>query len=134
LTLEQDGLIGALHKRLAAVEGRADIQARLLADDGIHLPLPEEATLYQIAQEALNNALRHAHATTVTVHLGREGRQVILEIMDDGCGFDPESVAHGGMGLGNMRQRAEQIGGVLKITSVPGTGTRVKVSLPEATA
>jgi signal transduction histidine kinase len=134
LTLEQDGLMGALHKRLAAVEGRTNIQTRLLADDGIHLPLPVEATLYQIVQEALNNSLRHAHATTVTVYLRHEADQVILEIMDDGCGFDLGVIAPGGMGLSNMQQRAEQIGGKLKITSVPGTGTRIKVSLSEIIA
>jgi signal transduction histidine kinase len=129
--LEQEGLIGALHQRLDAVEGRANVQARLLADEVIHLPLPVEMALYQISQEALNNALRHARAANVTVHLGREGQAVVLEIIDDGCGFNPAPVGQSGMGLDNMHQRAKEIGAVLNILSKPGEGTRVKVVVEE---
>ncbi len=58
--LEHAGLVAALHERLAAVEGRADIKARLLADDDIDLSLEKETMLYYIAQEALNNIMKHA--------------------------------------------------------------------------
>jgi len=71
--LEQEGLVGALHLRLAAVEGQAGVQARLLADENVSLPLPLAEALYQIAQEALNNTLKHARAGRVTVYLKREG-------------------------------------------------------------
>ncbi|HMN30723.1 MAG TPA: histidine kinase, partial [Caldilineaceae bacterium] len=67
--LEQDGLLGALHQRLAAVERRAGVEARLVANDLCELPAALEAGVYRIAQEALNNALKHAEATTVTVAL-----------------------------------------------------------------
>lgn len=125
--LEKEGLVAALHQRLAAVEGRADMQARLLADETIKLPLAVEEALYQIAQEALNNTLRHANASSVTVYLGREGKETILEVIDDGCGFDPEKTGDSGMGLANMCERAAAVEGRLKVMSMPGSGTRVRV-------
>lgn len=128
--LEEEGLIGALHQRLAAVEGRSDVEARLLADERIHLPLAVEEVLFRIAQEALNNTLRHARAAHVTVYLGLEGENVMLEIRDDGCGFDPQTVGAGRMGLVNMRTRAASIGGDFKLSSSPGQGTRIKVTVP----
>jgi nitrate/nitrite-specific signal transduction histidine kinase len=138
--LEEEGLAVALHQRLAAVEGRSDVQARLLADETISLPLPLEAALYQIAQEALNNALKHADATSVTVHLGREhlgrehlgreGERVVMEIRDDGRGFELQAAGDGGgMGLVNMRERARKAGCELLVSSLPGVGTRIKVTV-----
>ncbi len=138
--LQQEGLVGALQRRLDAVEKRASVDARLLVkDEGNALDaLPErvEKALYRIAQEALNNSLKHAHATTVTVLIAiqpctdGEGQRVMLEIADDGRGFDPQAIAGaGGMGLSNMRERAEQLGGDLAIESSPGQGVRVQMRL-----
>jgi len=129
--LEQEGLVNALDLRLAAVEGRSDVQARLRADESIHLPLPIETALYHIAQEALNNSLKHAQARSVTVYLTRTPQGVLLEVVDDGRGFDPGHVNSGGMGLSNMRARAEAIGAALEIDSRPGAGTRVRVLVKE---
>ncbi len=88
IDVDKDGLISVLHHRLAAVEGRADIKARLLADDEIAISKDKEIALYYIAQEALNNILRHAKAKSITVTLKQGRKNVILEIRDDGCGFD----------------------------------------------
>jgi signal transduction histidine kinase len=122
-------LISVLHHRLAAVEGRADIKARLLADDDIVLPIDKEIALYYIAQEALNNILRHGRAKAISVTL-KQGRQnVILEIVDDGRGFDARKVDGGGLGLRNMKERALQINGKLKIISKPDQGTKVVVTV-----
>jgi len=127
--LERDGLVGALRQRLDAVEQRAGVEARLVMDDLIELPARIEEELYRIAEEALNNALKHAAAATVTVRLCLEADMVVLEIADDGRGFDPDVAARGGgMGLINMRERARQIGGCLSIVSAPGRGTTVKAS------
>jgi signal transduction histidine kinase len=126
--LEQEGLVGALHQRLAAVEGRADVQARLLADDLPDLPLPIAEALYYIAQEALNNTLNHAHAASVSVHLHLKGEQLILEVTDSGRGFDL-AINRGGLGLTHMRERAEQLGGSIEINSMPGLGTTIRVKL-----
>lgn len=87
--LEKEGLVGALHKRLNAVEKRAGIEARLMTE-GILVDLPRnlEENLYRIAQEALANALKHADADHVIVRLASNNQKVTLEITDDGCGFD----------------------------------------------
>ncbi|MBN1993195.1 MAG: PAS domain S-box protein [Anaerolineae bacterium] len=131
LDLEREGLIGALHQRLSAVEGRVNIRARLVAEELVELPASVEEELYRISQEALNNALKHAGATTVTVHLRIEEEQVVLEVVDDGTGFDPRAIIDaGGLGLVSMQERAEKLGGTLTIHSSPEEGTRVKVSVP----
>jgi signal transduction histidine kinase len=123
--LERDGLVSILNQRLTAVEGRADVKARLLTDDTISLPLDKEVALYYIAQEALNNVLKHAKAKSVTVRLKQTKSNVKLEIEDDGNGFVPGRDCSGGMGMKNMRERASQVGGKLNISSVPGKGTRI---------
>jgi signal transduction histidine kinase len=128
--LKEEGLVRALRKRLEAVEGRAGVEARMVvdADDFGRLPRSVELELYRIAQEALNNALKHAAATKVVVHLRKGDGRVELEVVDDGLGFQPEAVRdHGGMGLESIRQRAEGLGGTATIRSARSEGTRVKV-------
>jgi len=127
--LEREGLVAILHQRLAAVEGRADTKARLLADEHIYLSLDKEVALYFITQEALNNVLRHASAKSVTVHLRQKRVNVVLEVEDDGCGFDPAKVRKGGMGLRNIRERSSQIGAKLSIVSTSGAGTKITVTV-----
>jgi len=123
--LERDGLVSILNQRLTAVEGRADVKARLLTDESVSLPLDKEVALYFIAQEALNNVLKHAKAKSVTVRLKQTKSNVKLEIEDDGNGFIPRKEDSGGMGMRNMRERASQVGGKLKISSIPGKGTKI---------
>lgn len=130
LDLEREGLAAALAQRLSAVEGRADIRTRLLIDEKISLPIQAEVALYFIAQEALNNALRHANARSVTVRLKKRRAGLVFEISDDGRGFDQQQVGNGGRGLRNMRERAEKIGARLTIASQVGKGTTVRVLLP----
>ncbi len=128
--LEEDGLLGALHQRLDAVEKRAGISARLLAEEIVELPHPVEEGLYRIAQEALNNALKHACAGEVVVRIGTRDGKVGLEVEDDGQGFDLDAAGgNRGMGLVNMADRAEQLGGSIEICSEPGRGTLVKVEV-----
>jgi signal transduction histidine kinase len=129
--LAKEGLINALDLRLAAVEGRSDIQASLNADESIRLPVDFETALYHIAQEALNNSLKHASAKTITVNLLRNNQQIELQIIDDGCGFDPAAAGRAGMGLHNMLSRAAEIQAACTIDSQPGSGTRVTVTLEE---
>jgi PAS domain S-box-containing protein len=128
--LEHEGLVSVLHERLAAVEGRADVKTRIITDDEVCLPLPKEVALYYVAQEALNNILRHANAKSVTVQLKQTRASILLVIEDDGCGFDPHRTNQGGLGLRNMKERIAQIGGRLIIQSVSGKGTKVSVSIP----
>jgi signal transduction histidine kinase len=129
IDLEKGDLVSALHHRLGAVEGRADIQARFIPDEGISISKEKEVALYFIAQEALNNILKHARANTVLVKLRQTRTKVILEVIDNGQGFDPQKVDQGGIGLQNMKARTEQVHGKLKIISAPGAGTTIKVTL-----
>jgi signal transduction histidine kinase len=79
IDIEKEGLISVLHHRLAAVEGRADIRARLLSDENVFLTKDKEVALYFIAQEALNNVLRHAHAKSVLITSNKENVMLYLE-------------------------------------------------------
>lgn len=129
--LSKEGLARALQQRLNSVEGRAGVKGQLIVEGEAKLsPLLQDA-LYQIAQEALNNALKHALATEVIVRLTLlNSEQVILQVEDNGRGFDLESAAESdGMGLTSMRERAESFGGTVRIQSVPGQGTLVEASL-----
>jgi PAS domain S-box-containing protein len=130
-TLEEEGLLGALHQRLAAVEKRAGLEARLLAEDLVDLSAPIEEGLFRIAQEALNNSLKHAAATSVTVRLGADDQGLVMEVADNGRGFDmrAETDQQGGIGLATMRERAERLGGSLEVRSALGQGTTVLVRL-----
>lgn len=128
--LDESGLAAALRARIEAVERRSGIRVRLDLDDVGDLPSPVETALYRIAQEALNNVLKHAAAGQVTLSFNRSGKTLCLEIADDGRGFDPQNVAHRGYGLANMRERAEQVGGSLTLSTVPGQGTTLTVEVP----
>jgi PAS domain S-box-containing protein len=133
LALESVGLAGALQHRLDAVEARAGVEARLLVEGAYQAPPAMEEDLYRIAEQALNNTLKHAAATAVTARLRGENGRLTLEVIDNGCGFDPEAVKDkGGQGLMSMHERASRIGGVLAVLSTPGQGTtiRVEVEIP----
>jgi signal transduction histidine kinase len=129
--LDQDGLVDALRKRFDAVENRVGIEGRVVMADFIDLTPSVAEGLYRIAQEALNNALKHAFATRETVRLFAHDDLVALEIEDDGCGFDVAAAeGKGGMGIASMRERTRQLGGELCISSAPGGGTKVSVRVP----
>jgi PAS domain S-box-containing protein len=129
--VEREGLISVLHHRLLAVEGRANIKARLLAEgEDVPLSTDKQMTLYYVAQEALNNAMRHSRATSVLVTLRSGPKNVILEIEDDGIGFDSKKVDQAGLGLRNMKERVFQLNGKMQILTSPGGGTKVVVAVP----
>jgi signal transduction histidine kinase len=128
--LEQVGLVAALRARLNAVEGRANLQTRLIADGIGALPSPIEQALYRIAQEALNNAHKHALAQRVTVRLQQAQASVSLEITDDGVGFEPAVAReNGGLGLRGITERVAQLGGTLTLESTVGAGTHLYVEI-----
>jgi signal transduction histidine kinase len=124
-------LVGALQQRLDAVEKRSGLETRLLVEGVFDLPPLVEREFYRIIQEALNNTLKHAVATLVTIHLRSEGEKIVLEVIDNGQGFAPETASEtGGMGLMNMQERLEKLNGSLTILSSPGQGTRVTAVVP----
>jgi signal transduction histidine kinase len=135
LALREAGLVNALQQRLDTVERRAGVEAKLAVEGEVEIPDDVEEALFRIAQEALNNAMNHAAATAVVVTIRPEAnppnRRVVLEVADNGKGFDRDSLEdEGGIGLKSMRERVEKLGGVLIIVSRPGEGTRVKASVP----
>ncbi len=128
--LEAEGLMAALETRLYAVEKRAGLKAEIRSTLEGRLPLEIEDGLYRIAQEILNNALKHARAQHIWVHLRQDGPVVRFEIADDGCGFDLHAARRsGGMGLSSMEARATKMGGKLIIESQPDEGTRTTVEV-----
>jgi GAF domain-containing protein/ligand-binding sensor domain-containing protein len=130
--LEEEGLVAALQARLQAVEGRAGLSTEFKAEGEYPLPPAIEEGLYRIAQEALNNALKHANARSVRVHLAHHPSEgiVSLGVVDDGVGFDPATArARGGVGLSAMEERAEEMGGRLSVGSASGRGTKVLVEV-----
>ncbi len=129
--LEQEGLISALDQRLSTVERRAGVETTLLVEGNVDLPKSVEEGVYGIALEALNNALKHAAASEVTVQIRSDDAGVVeLEVADNGRGFNPDAVGStGGMGLISMRERTERLGGEFQIVSAPGEGTKVQVKV-----
>ena len=99
-------------------------------DHGLgRLPEEIEAALYFCAVEAVQNAVKHAGASAITVDLSSDGLQVSLEVRDDGSGFSPDGDA-GGHGLDNMRDRIDAVHGSLSLRSAPGHGATVQAAVP----
>jgi len=128
--LKREGLAAALQARLEAVEGRVGLETEFKTNGESQLSAKVEEGLYRVAQEALNNTLKHAHANRVTVCLHQDKKTVILEVADDGIGFDPIAARkQGGFGLRGMKERATRLGGKLTIQSRLGKGTKVRVEV-----
>jgi signal transduction histidine kinase len=129
LALEQGGLRPAIDSRLNQVERRLGIKAALAISDGLLLRPRAKEAVYRIITEALNNCLKHAGASEVSVILRENQDAIRLEVNDNGCGFDPAAPSSG-MGLKNIRERATLLGGKLAIASAPEAGTSISVDLP----
>ena len=134
MALEEESLVEALQSRLDQVERRSGVQTRLVveADGDLQLPETVEDELYHIGQEALNNALKHAHASSVAVRLSQPAGsgQLTFEVADDGEGFDVGALDQGGgLGLLSIRERVENMNGELEIESAAGQGTAVRVKV-----
>lgn len=131
--LEKSGLIQALRDQCEALAYRTGATVTpkfsLLPPDD-RLPTGAQEALFRIAQEALSNIARHARAQHVTLSLDyTDGQPLVLRVQDDGQGFDPAQ-AVAGMGLGNIHSRAQAIGAAVDLTSAPGGGTTLAVSVP----
>jgi signal transduction histidine kinase len=132
--LEEAKLDFLLHQLAQAVTGRARCSVTASVAEAPPLPSDVQVALYRIAQEALNNAARHARASRVDITLRALSQGVELQITDDGRGFDAACVSSDHLGLGIMRERADAIGGVLTIESERTRGTVVTVKWPRADA
>jgi len=130
--LAENGLGELLQHLTAAIASRTRIPITLQVTGEYALATPVQVALYRISQEALNNCAKHARANRVTVRLSYQPRQVKLCIADDGCGFEPDRIRPGHMGLSIMAERARAIGATWRITSRPGRGTQIVVAWPNA--
>ncbi|TMB54054.1 MAG: hypothetical protein E6J56_11985 [Deltaproteobacteria bacterium] len=132
--LDDLGLVPALQFLAEGVAKRTGLSVEVKGSTHGRLPPAVETALYRVVQEALTNAVRHAHPVHVKVQLQREARAVRCSVSDDGVGFDAATaLAHrGGPGLGlvGIRERLDALRGSLQITSSPGRGTRVHVAVP----
>ncbi|WP_377274008.1 GAF domain-containing sensor histidine kinase [Peterkaempfera sp. SMS 1(5)a] len=131
--LDEDGLPATLASQVEVLNRAHSARVAFTADGVRALPAAQEEAVLRVAQEALHNALRHAHAATVTVELrGTAARGAVLRVVDDGRGFDPASVRRAGrhLGLVSMRERAAAVGGSLTVESAPGKGAVVEMEVP----
>jgi two-component system nitrate/nitrite sensor histidine kinase NarX len=125
--LEQASL-GLLLGQLAdAARGHTSTPITTFVASDLELPVNVKIGLYRIAQEAMNNAIKHAGASTITLRLLVEEDGILLEVCDDGAGFDEATTNGQGMGLQILRERAEKIGAHVSLHSRPREGTRVTV-------
>jgi signal transduction histidine kinase len=128
--LEQVGLVKAIKQRFDAVEKRVGVEVDYQVQGKIDLPPRVEEALYQIVQEALNNALKHAAATEIRLLLCQQEDSVSLTVSDNGKGFKLiELNEGGGLGLTSMRERVDSLGGNLNIDTKIGGGSRIQVKL-----
>jgi signal transduction histidine kinase len=122
----------AFETTLAAAAGdiaqRFHIQLEFDAMGDIQLPKAQAEAMMRIACEAVTNAARHSGASRVWVRLRQDGQHVHLQVNDAGCGFDPDA-GGAGFGLVSMRERAHAVDGDLRISSIPGHGSKVEVVL-----
>jgi two-component system, NarL family, sensor histidine kinase DegS len=127
--LDDLGLVPALDWLLTDLAGRSKIQIALEAEGYRLLLNPEqELVIFRVAQEALHNVELHAQASQVVVHLTSDPGRLCLEVVDDGCGFDPSLARRSGLGLAGMHERARLIGASLGVSSRPGS-TCVRLDL-----
>ena len=127
----EEGLVDALQSRLEMVEKRLGVDVRLTVNKYKPLQPHIEEELYWIAHEALNNSLRHSGAKQVLLSIDVDQDNLILEVVDNGCGFlYDKNKNSGGYGLKSMSERTWQVDGELQIISAPGTGTTIRVIVP----
>jgi len=132
--LERDGLAEALRKHVEVLRRLHEREIALDAADGLAGDPERDLQVLRIAEEALANALRHANAEHIAVSLDGAQRSLVLEVVDDGAGFDPSAAGLRSrrLGLTSMEERAERIGGRLEVRSAPGAGTRVRLEVGDA--
>jgi signal transduction histidine kinase len=128
---QDDDISTALDNRYKQVEHRMGIHATSNLEPDIALPMHIRHEIWRVIVEALNNTVKHAQATNVDVQIACLDEHLAVSIQDNGIGFD-SSERFPGMGLKNMRTRAERLGGHLDITGQPGQGTRISLQIPMA--
>jgi signal transduction histidine kinase len=120
-------LEGLLRQLAESITGRARVPVVVKVEGECELSPEVKVALYRVAQEALNNVAKHSGASQASVSLQCQLARVVLQVSDDGCGFDPQAISPPSLGLSIMRERAEAIGAELRVESQAGHGTQVTV-------
>ena len=129
-SLATEGLISALTKQVLVLRTRYRLTVEARMGEEPALSLERKHALYRIAQEALHNIVKHAHASTVLLHLDRQDDELVLEFREDGKGFDPAEPFTGHLGLRSIQERVARLGGTCSIESTPAQGTYLRVCIP----
>lgn len=133
--LDDYGLLPALQWYANEFSGRTGIQVAVDGDEQMErLSQASEIALFRIAQEALNNVAKHAHASRVRITLARSDARLVMSLTDDGAGLEAASATGSkrrpGLGMVTMRERTQAVGGQFEIGAAPGRGTQVVVRVP----
>ncbi len=130
-SLEREGIVAALNKQADAIRARYGLVVEIdMCPSEPAVPLAVKEAVYRIAQEAMHNTVKHAHARHLWLKLACNDGMGVLEVRDDGVGFDVNAAHTSQMGLGTMQERAHAVGGSLKIQSEPKHGTVIRAVIP----
>jgi PAS domain S-box-containing protein len=129
-SLENEGLVVALTKHAEALKARYALEIQLTLDLEPAILLPVKEAFYRIAQEAMQNTIKHAQASRINLELKAVSQALRLVITDNGQGFDPNASFPGHLGLKSMQERAARLGASFSIESRLGAGTSIKLDLP----
>jgi signal transduction histidine kinase len=132
LVLQELGLVAAIRKEAKDFARNTGVKARVLISEDVGRLAPgTEQAIYRVVQEALHNVAKHAQAKNVTVHLMREDRQVQMIVEDDGIGIQAKANSRDqSFGLAGIKERIAMLGGVSRVISARGKGTRIEINVP----
>ena len=132
LVLEELGLMAALRKEAKDLARNTGVKARVVISDEVGRFAPgAEQAIYRVVQEALHNVAKHAQAKNVTVQMSREGQTIQVVVEDDGIGIQPRSNSRGhSFGLSGIKERVAMLGGISRVISAKGKGTRLEITVP----
>ena len=128
--LETDGLIASLEKQVSTLHSRHAIEVDFADCEEPDIPLPVKEAVYRIAQEAIHNTIKHAQASTLKIEIACTPSDLVMELTDNGNGFNVDGFFPGHLGLRSMRERAATLDGNVDISSRPGEGTRIRTEIP----
>lgn len=130
--LDDLGLLAAIEWYTSEFQGRTGIKVSLGIDQDIELPVEYELVIFRIIQESITNITKHSGAKNICINFKRKKRRIILEVDDDGKGFELTTKrSDRSFGLLSMKERAKEIGGTLEIESEPGSGTRIRLTISQ---
>jgi signal transduction histidine kinase len=125
------GIVSALEWLVEQFSGHNAVACQLHVDERqVSLDEGRATELFRIVQESLTNIRRHAGASRVDIALAQDHERILLEVRDNGCGFDPSNRKRQSFGLLGIHERALKLGGTVTVDSKPGQGTRIRVQFP----